>query len=352
MFLLVKQLLPFIISGVLVAFLILISIPIAKKIGLVDHPGERKKHQGLVPLVGGIAIAVSLSLSILLFSVSFGEFRLLFFCIGLLIIIGILDDQRELRPIYKFYSQFAVALILTLLGATAITYIGDVFATGKSLGLGFLAIPFSIISIIGVINAFNMVDGHDGLAATLTVLGLTALLYLLTYRGNEADIQYSVLIMLLITLLLVFLLFNLSIFVGSNRQVFLGDAGSMFLGLIMVFLLIKLSQRQPPVISTTAAAWLIGVPLLDMVSVITVRLVSRKSILNPDRNHIHHLLNNLGLNKLQVLVLLGILQGIFCFVAVAGTLLEWPDAFMFWGMFPMLLIYYILYVVNRRKHNH
>ncbi len=341
----VKNLIPYVVAAILVSFLISVLIPLSKKIGLVDKPDQRKQHYGAVPLVGGIAMAVSLALSILLFQISFHDFRLLFFCIGVLTIIGALDDQRELKPTMKVFAQLLVALLMTIIGGTIVVNVGDIFAINRSMGLAIFAIPLTVISIVGVINAFNMIDGHDGLAAVVTILGLLGLSVLLYFRATTDDYQYVVIIFLLITLLTVFLVFNLGLMKASNR-IFLGDAGSMFLGLIMVFLLIQLSQREAPVVSTTAAAWIIGVPLLDMFSVITTRILSRVSLLKADRNHIHHLLEQHGFRKGQVLAILAMLQVVFVSIGVFGTLLEWPDAALFWGAFLAFTIYFLILVAS------
>ena len=101
-------------------------------------------------------------------------------------------------------------------------------------GLGILTIPFSIVAIVGAVNAYNMIDGHDGLAGFSFIVSLLAFLLLLFYRATDTDLQYIVLVILLIVLMLVFIPFNIGL-LGSRRKIFLGDAGSMLCGLVMVF---------------------------------------------------------------------------------------------------------------------
>jgi len=329
------QLVPFVVASCFLFFLIHSLIPLAKKIGLVDHPSDRKQHKGRIPLIGGIAIAVSFSLSMLLFPQSFGDLRLLFFCIGLITVVGVLDDHRELAPHMRVAAQFIAALVLVLAGDTTIVFIGDIFGISRPLGLSFLAIPFSIIAIIGIINAFNMIDGHDGLAGSVSVIGLLGLLLLSYFRATPSDQQYVLIMLLLAALVGVFLLFNLGL-LGRNNQVFLGDAGSMLLGLVMVFLLIKFSQREVPIVSAAAAPWIVGIPFLDLFSIVTFRLLSRSSPFNGDRNHLHHSLRALGLGKFKTLFILLFAQIIFTMIGVFGTLLEWPDAILFWSLIPIL----------------
>lgn len=246
-------LLPILVAIGLFIFLVPALIPMAKRVGLVDHPDERKQHRGNIPLVGGIALSISLSLAILLFPSSFSNFRILFFCIGLLIITGVLDDQQEINAVKKFIFQAVAALILVTMGGTIVTEVGDLLVNDESLGLSFFAVPFSALAIIGAINAFNMIDGHDGLAASTAILTLGGIAFLLFIRGTVNDIQYILLILLLISLLVVFLFFNLGWLFGTNNKVFLGDAGSNLIGIVIAFLLIHLSQREVLVVAPSAA---------------------------------------------------------------------------------------------------
>ena len=344
-----KFLVPFLVSIGLFIFLIPALISMARRVGLVDHPGERKQHTGDVPLVGGIAIAISLSLAILLFPNSFSNFRILFFCIGILIITGVLDDQREINAVKKFIFQVTAALILVTMGDTTVTTVGDILAVDQPLGLSFLAVPFSLIAIVAAINAFNMIDGHDGLAASTAILTLAGLVFLLSIRGSIGDAQYALLIVLLTSLLIVFLFFNLGWLIGPKNKVFLGDAGSNLIGIVIAFLLIQLSQREVLVVAPAAAPWFIGLPLFDMVAVIVGRVVSRTSILAADRNHAHHLLKQLGLSDFSVLCILAVTQGMFVFIAICGTLLEWPDSVLFWGLAFSLIVYLLVLNLLRRK---
>jgi len=335
-------------AGLVCLFIVYLT-PLARKIGLVDVPGQRKTHTGSVPLIGGIVIAASLSLSLLLFPNSFKDFRFLFFGIGLLTIVGALDDQKEIHPYSRFCAQILVALALVILDGTVVSHVGNIFGGTTSLGLGILTIPFSIVAIVGAVNAYNMIDGHDGLAGFSFIVSLLAFLLLLFYRATDADLQYIVLVILLIVLMLVFIPFNIGL-LGSRRKIFLGDAGSMLCGLVMVFLLIRFAQREVPVVTTTAAAWILGIPLLDMFAVIFRRLLAKTPITQSDRNHIHHFLGDLGLTKGMIVVILVTIHSILVSVGVLGTLLEWPDAWLFWGAFLPLGIYLVIVFYARSRN--
>ena len=332
--------------------LITYFIPLAHKLGLVDSPVGRKTHSGSIPLIGGIVLAASLSLSLLLFPSSFQDFRFLFFGIGLLTIVGALDDQKEIGPYSRFLAQIVVAASLVVLDGTIVTHLGSTIREHAPLGLGIFAIPFSIIAIVGTVNAYNMIDGHDGLAGLCFLISLLGFLVLLSFRATILDQQYIVIVVLLIVLIFTFLPFNIGL-LGHRRKIFLGDAGSMLCGLVIAFLAIRLSQREIPVVVATAAAWVVGVPLLDMIAVILRRIHSRTSITASDRKHIHHFLCEIGVPNYFVTIILIALHSICVSIGVLGTLLEWNEIWLFWSTF-VLLGLYLLAVFNlgrRRDRN-
>ena len=330
-------------AGGLCVFLLYVLGPIAQRVGLVDRPSGRKQQLRPVALIGGIAIVVSFFLATLLMPISLTEYRVLYFCIVLLFVTGIVDDLRELPPAAKFVMQLIVALALVFLDEQLVRFVGDILDQSgpneyEPLGLDILAIPLTVFAMLGVINAFNLIDGLDGLCGGITLIALAALMGLAFHHGGAVT-EFKLLGIVLVTVA-AFLIFNLSI-VCSTRQVYLGDAGSMVIGLILVYFLINLSQRGIPVVESgvpivksNSAPWLIALPLMDTVNVMLHRLRSGRSPLKPDRTHIHHLLLDVGIHRYAVLAILLGLQ-LFCTaIGVLGTHLSWPDWVLFWSMFP------------------
>ena len=330
-------------AGGLCVFLLYLLGPIAQRVGLVDRPSGRKQQLRPVALIGGIAIVVSFFLATLLMPISLTEYRVLYFCIVLLFVTGIVDDLRELPPAAKFVMQLIVALALVFLDEQLVRFVGDILDQSgpneyEPLGLDILAIPLTVFAMLGVINAFNLIDGLDGLCGGITLIALAALMGLAFHHGGAVT-EFKLLGIVLVTVA-AFLIFNLSI-LGTARQVYLGDAGSMVIGLILVYFLINLSQRGIPVVESgvpivksNSAPWLIALPLMDTVNVMLHRLRSGRSPLKPDRTHIHHLLLDVGIHRYAVLAILLGLQ-LFCTaIGVLGTHLSWPDWVLFWSMFP------------------
>ena len=329
--------LPYLIAITIAASLLYFLTPIAHNIGLIDKPDSRKHHQQSTPLTGGIAIAFAFGMAALFLPIGLGSYRIFFFSLITVVIIGTFDDHRDISAKIKILFQFAVATLLVFVDNKVVLFIGDILFSGHSQGLGIIAAPFTIIAIVGVINAFNMIDGLDGLAGGIALITLGAFILLLHLQPGVT--HTLPLLYLLATVIAVFLVFNLEFLVGRYRKVFLGDAGSMFLGLVCVYFLINLTKPGIEIINVTSAAWIIGLPLLDMMSVFILRITKGRSPFNADRLHIHHLLLDLGFGKYTVLVMLLSLHLIFTLIGLLGTLYHWPDGILFWGMFVILALY-------------
>ena len=315
--------------------------PAARKIGLIDNPDERTQHGASIPVIGGISIFIAIALSLMLLPFGLGVHRFLLFSSGLLMIVGVLDDHRDISAKYKAVAQVFVAGILVFGGDVEVTKVGDIFhwRDGNEQGLNWLASPLTVIAVVGVINAFNFIDGHDGLAASMFLLTAGALILLC---GFDGEWHFQILLGVYALSVGVFLCFNLPRIVGKDRQIFLGDAGSMFLGLVLVYSLIVLSETEVPTLKTASAPWLLGLPLLDMCAVIILRLARRVSLVSADRRHIHHLLTRRGYSKKKTLLFLIVLQVMCCTIGVTGTVRNISDVVLFWSLFPTLLLYIYL----------
>tara|TARA_B100000686_G_scaffold139957_1_gene147341 strand:+ start:28829 stop:29905 length:1077 start_codon:yes stop_codon:yes gene_type:complete len=340
----VEIILPYFIAIALCGLLLYFLTPIAKKVGLVDRPNDRKRHDVSVPLIGGIAMGISFPLSMLLFPIGLESYRILFFCVGALLVVGVLDDHQDIPAWAKFVTQMVIATLLVFLDEKVVFFIGDIFDTGISQGLNVFAPWLTVIAIVAIINAFNMIDGHDGLAALVTIISLGSLLFLSTYNGVGQE--HFFFISLFITVVATFLIFNHSSFVGRDRQVYMGDAGSMFLGLIVAYFLIELSQRGAPVenfgipaIKPSAVPWIIGLPFLDQVSVMAKRIMKGRKLWIADRGHIHHFFLDAGFGKHLTLALLVLIHGGLVIMGILGTVFDWPDWILFWGAILVLLLY-------------
>jgi UDP-GlcNAc:undecaprenyl-phosphate GlcNAc-1-phosphate transferase len=285
------------IAGVAVLSILItrMLIPLSHAVGLLDRPLGRKVHSGAIPLVGGISIY----LSVVIGSVAFLDLPETFVSValicGLLTSIGVLDDRYPLQPVYRLILQLISGLAIAGIGVKVST-LGNLIGIG-SIQLGLLAIPFTAVAITGLCNAYNMVDGIDGLAGGLTLVSMLSLLYLVQDHTQENEIA---LMAFLCTSITIFMIFNLTI--RSKIKIFMGDAGSTFLGCAVAISMIYFSQSGRDIITPATTLWLISIPMMDMLSTMLRRLTKRKSPFCADRTHLHHILTRGGLSNRQALI--------------------------------------------------
>ena len=199
--------------------------------------------------------------------------------------------------------------------------IGDPFGTGR-LGLGFLAIPISVAVTLTVINAFNFVDGIDGLAASMALIALAS-------GALAAGLRAPVLTLAAIGAILGFLLFNFPAFRNRRLRTFMGDAGSMLLGFLVVWFTLSICQGKDRSLSPVAALWFALMPLSDFFSCFVRRLARGKMPLHAGREHFHYMLMRAGLSGRQALAVLFAFAVVYAAVGLIGASHHTPD----WTLF-------------------
>lgn len=322
----------------LTAALLLVLAPLAHFIGLVDKPSGRKQHDGEIPLIGGLAIFLSLLALVLWFSEPDAEMLWYLVASGLLVLVGVLDDRFNIAVTIRAITEVIAALMM-IFGAGL--WVGDL---GNLIGLRdihmplWLSTPFTIIAVFGITNAWNMIDGMDGLVGVVTLVALGSF-YFITH-GSAANNLVPVLLM---GGTLAYLLFNL----GSNRllpKVFLGDAGSKLIGFSLVWLLIDCTQggsltgmRLPAVL----ALFVVGLPLIDMVVTTVRRMRKGKRPFEPDRTHVHHILQHAGFSRQETLLLIAILSVHLNFIGIVMYMLGWVAWMQFAVFWLLTLLYFV-----------
>ncbi len=298
---------------------------VAKKIDLVDKPNERKQHQGVIPLVGGISICISLLYFLFNNPDIIPHSGLYSFCITILVFVGALDDKYDLSFKFRFMIQAILSIAMMYMGDIELKTLGNMFGYGHVI-LGWMGYPITILAVIGAINAFNMVDGIDGLLgglSTVTFAGLAVLLI------HDNQMQLAYLCLVIIAVLLPYILLNLGI-AGRKFKIFMGDAGSMLIGFTVIWFLLLSSQNgtNPPMRPVTAL-WLIALPLMDMTAIMIRRIRRGDSPFKPDRGHLHHICQRLGLSSKQTLASICLLASLFAGFGILGEFKEIPEVIMF-----------------------
>lgn len=274
--------------------------PLALRLGLMDTPNDRKQHQGHVPLIGGLAMMMGILVGLLTLPISLQHYRSFIAGSALLVFVGLLDDFHELSPKSRFFAQIMAVSLMVFWGKVQITHLGHLIFY-KDILLGhYPSLLVTIIAGLGIINAINMIDGVDGLAASLVLVELILLIYcaMYTHQFLSANVLF-----LIIASVLAFLGFNFPL-PGRPAQIFMGDAGSMLLGFSLVWFLIELSQTGVQAVTPVTMLWIMSIPLFDTTTVMLYRLLKGRSLISSDRQHGHHLLLALNFSPLQINILL------------------------------------------------
>jgi len=270
-----------------------IVLQIAEEKKLFDVPDERKIHKVPVPSLGGVGIFGGFLLASLLSISAYQnpEFQYFFAASIVIFFIGLKDDLIVLSATKKFMGQVIAASILIHLAGIRITSMHGLFGFYE-VSEGF-SIALSYLTIIVVMNSFNLIDGVDGLAGTL---GLLTMLLFGGYFFAVGMAAYSLLAFAMGGSLLAFLIFN-----HHPAKIFMGDSGSLMIGLVNAILVIKfitVADSQSiifPIQSAVAVGFaILMIPLLDTLRVFSIRIFKGSSPFTPDRNHVHHLLLDRG----------------------------------------------------------
>ena len=318
----------------------------ARKVGLVDKPSGRKMHTGNIPLVGGVAICITIVNYIYTHPGMINHANLYMCCIVGLTIVGAFDDRYDLSVKIRMLVQTLISIAMIYFAEAELVSLGDILGFGDiSLGYGYVGGLITILAVIGCINAFNMVDGIDGLLGGLSVVTFGAIGVLLSI-ANEQSLSY--LCLLLVVCMIPYIVMNLGL-IGRERKVFMGDAGSMMIGFTVIWLLIGASQTPGnPMIRPVTALWLIALPLMDMAAIMIRRVKQGKSPFKPDREHLHHICQRLGCSPTQTLILICSIASIFAGVGIIGEIFVIPEFLMFYS-FIVLFTAYLLVLINYCK---
>lgn len=311
---------------------------VAKKIGLVDKPNERKLHQGSIPLVGGIAICFSLAYFLFNNPSVIPHSSLYATCITLLVIIGALDDKYDLNFRIRIMIQAGLSIAMMMIGGIELHTIGNVFGFGE-VKLGLAGYVITILAVVGAINAFNMVDGIDGLLGALSIVTFGGLGLMLAHDRQH---QLAYLCLVMIVIILPYILLNIGAF-GRKRKVFMGDAGSMLIGFTVIWFLLLSSQNgKTPPLRPVTALWLIAVPLMDMAAIMLRRIRRGDSPFKPDREHLHHIFQKLGLSSWQTVLTVSLIAIVLATYGILGEIYNVNEAFMFYSFIVCFVIYAII----------
>ena len=327
----------FIILALAVAFLISFSstptvIALANKIKAIDIPkDERRVHKKPIPLIGGLAIFYGFVISVLCFAVIDRQVMGLLIGSVIIVTVGVIDDMRDLNAKVKLVFQLIAAGIAIYFGVE-IEYVANPLSTlvgPQYINLGLWSIPITMVWIIGVTNAVNLIDGLDGLACGVSTIASVALLSLTLISQN---LNAAIVAAALAGAGFGFLPYNF-----NPAKIFIGDTGSTFLGFVLACISIQGIMKMYALISIAVPVLILGLPIFDTLFAIMRRIAKKKPIMSPDRGHLHHRLLDMGFSQKQTVTILYTLTSILCLTAVVMAMKD--------AMRGLILIFAVLFVL-------
>lgn len=303
----------FFIIPVLTCFVVsLLLTPLIKKfaikVGATDQPDDRKVHKVVMPRMGGLAIFITFILGCLFFIPNYLQAWPILIGGIVIVTVGMLDDLICLSAGKKLLGQIIAATIPVIAGVR-IDYI--TIPNGEIIQFGWMAIPITILWIVAIMNAINLIDGLDGLAAGVSSIAILTISILAFSLGNPLSVLLG---MILLGSTLGFLVFNF-----YPAKLFMGDTGSLFLGYMISVLSIMGLTKSAAIFSLIIPVIILAVPIMDTIFAIVRRIVKKQPLSKPDKYHLHHCMLRLGFSHRQSVIIIYLLSSLFSLAAVLFT---------------------------------
>ncbi|MDY3618889.1 glycosyltransferase family 4 protein [Agathobaculum sp.] len=304
----------FLVAGVLSYLFTPYVKKFAQKVGAIDVPKDnRRMHKEPIPRLGGLGIFMAFLCSVLIFGRLDMQMLCVLFGALLIVVLGIFDDIMALGAKLKFVVQIVAAAIPVCIGGLRIDMFTNLnpFSDSPYFHLGMLAIPVTIIWIVGITNAVNLIDGLDGLAVGVSSIAAITMLAVALLTG---EMGIAITMGALAGACVGFMPYNL-----NPAKIFMGDTGSTFLGYMLATASIMGLFKFYAVISFAVPFLILGLPIFDTANAIIRRVAAGRSPMSPDRGHVHHKLIDMGFNQKQAVAILYAISGTLGLTAVVLT---------------------------------
>ena len=304
----------FFLSGI-ISFLLTPPVKkLAYRIGAIDVPKDgRRMHKRPTPRLGGLAIFGGFLIAAVLTGQLTPQRLWILAGAAVIVVLGIFDDRNALSAKFKFVIQILAAAIPVVFGYLRIAMFTNPFLFSDSLywNLGALSIPITILWIVAITNAVNLIDGLDGLAVGVSSIASMTMLAVALFIGET---EIAVILAALAGACVGFMPYNL-----NPASIFMGDTGSTFLGYMLATLSIQGLFKVYALISFAVPFLILGLPIFDTAFAILRRVLSGRSPLAPDRGHVHHRLIDMGFNQKQAVAILYVISVVLGLIAVVLT---------------------------------
>lgn len=304
-------------TAILAALISFIITPLMRKLAfflkVVDIPKDnRRMHNKVMPKLGGLSIYIAFVAMVLLKSGRLNSYES-GIIIGASIIVfgGLLDDKYNLKPWQKLFFQVAATITIMIFGIQISIITNPISDLIKYVNLNmYISIPLTILWVIGVTNAFNLIDGLDGLSAGIAFIACITMIIVAFLSGN-AEPEIILLTAILAGAILGFLPYNF-----NPASIFMGDTGAQLLGFLLAAISIKGATKSASAFVLAVPILALGLPIYDTIFAIIRRKVNGKSIAEADKGHLHHRLLDKGLSQKQAVIIMYLISAILGLMAV------------------------------------
>ncbi|MGI6766524.1 MAG: MraY family glycosyltransferase [Lentihominibacter sp.] len=299
---------PFVMAGIIAAACTPFAILIAPKIGAMDIPKDnRRVHNKPMPRFGGISMYIGIMAALAVFAVGDKEIAAVMVGCTLIYIMGVIDDLKNTRPVFKMAGQVLCATVTFAMGLR-IEFITNYFGEGNMMFGMAACYIITIIWLVGITNALNLIDGLDGLAAGISVISALCIAYVSYIHGEYIT---TIGMMIVAGAAIGFLPFNY-----HPAKIFMGDGGSQLLGFAIAALSIIGTVKSATVVVVVIPALVLGLPILDTAMAIIRRTRRGQSIVMADKEHLHHRIIKAGFGQRRAVMLMYSVSGIMGIVAI------------------------------------
>ncbi|MGY6587790.1 MAG: MraY family glycosyltransferase [Wenzhouxiangella sp.] len=319
----------------------------ALRFGLVDHPCRRKRHEGCIPLTGGLAMFIAFLAALLAGVGHFYNYSGLLIGMTVLLTVGVVDDLIDLRALFKLMMQLAVAATVVVVTDLQVHQLGLIAGAGFGpVGLGPFSAPLTVLAIVFMINVINMADGVDGLAGGMGFLMLS-LLALAGWLGGAPTSLVS-LSLVLATATAGFLLWNMRFPFRKKAAAFMGDAGSMMLGFAIAWVAISMATAPRGDIYPITIAWILLIPCMDTLAVSIRRISQGRSPMSADRAHLHHIFQRCHFSVTATVALIHLMTLAAGLFGIVAWRLGVPEVLLF-TLATLMMVGYTTLLLSARR---
>lgn len=304
----------------------------AIKMKVIDIPKDNRRiHKKPIPLLGGLAIYFSFILTLILKSGSLSRSEIGIIIGATIIVIGgFLDDKFDIRPWHKLLIQMASALSLVIYGIRIQLITNPISSSELYVSIGILSIPLTIVWVVGITNALNLIDGLDGLAAGVAFISAVTI-FIIALLNNRSEA--AVLTVILSGAILGFLPYNF-----NPATIFMGDTGAQLLGFLLAAISIEGAIKSAAAFAIAVPILALGIPIYDILFAMIRRKLNGRPIMQADRGHLHHRLLDMGLTQRQAVIIMYLISAVLGSFAIIAMQVSTQRSYFLLAMVMVVLV--------------